>query len=152
VATATINTTIAATPVPTTELIPPPPIHFSGYPTGQQVPLQGKNESWKFPPGFFWGVSSAAYQVEGAVKAEGRGPSIWDKLVRVTGYTVKNDTGDIADNEYYMYKQGMEISSLRVERLLMSGRHCEDCCTWRASLLLLHLLVQDHAIWPWSSQ
>ena len=39
-----------------------------------------KNESWSFPKDFWWGVASAAYQVEGAVKDEGRGPSIWDVL------------------------------------------------------------------------
>jgi beta-glucosidase len=69
--------------------------------------MASKNESWKFPAGFWWGVASAAYQVEGAAKAEGRGPSIWDVLLhRVTGYTVANQTGDVADNQYYLYKQG----------------------------------------------
>jgi beta-glucosidase/6-phospho-beta-glucosidase/beta-galactosidase len=66
-----------------------------------------KNESWKFPSGFWWGVSSAAYQIEGAAQAEGRGPSIWDVLThRAAGYTLFNDTGDVGDNEYYLYKQG----------------------------------------------
>lgn len=66
-----------------------------------------KNSSWSFPKGFWWGVASAAYQVEGGAKAEGRGPSIWDVLThRVKGFTVSNDTGDIADNQYYLYKQG----------------------------------------------
>jgi beta-glucosidase/6-phospho-beta-glucosidase/beta-galactosidase len=71
------------------------------------------NESWKFPAGFWWGVASAAYQVEGAVKDEGRGPSIWDALLhRVTGYSVANQTGDIANNQYYLYKQGKPSHSL----------------------------------------
>lgn len=109
VSTATINTTVAATPVPTNELTPPPGLHYSSFPTGQQIPLVNKNESWSFPKDFWWGVASAAYQVEGAVKAEGRGPSIWDALLhRVTGYSVANQTGDIADNQYYLYKQGMK--------------------------------------------
>ena len=69
--------------------------------------MVSKNESWKFPKQFWWGVASAAYQVEGAAKDEGRGPSIWDALThRVVGYTVANQTGDIADNHYYLYKQG----------------------------------------------
>lgn len=50
-------------------------------------------------------MAGAAYQVEGAVKDEGRGPSVWDKLVRVPGYTAANETADIADNNYYLYKQ-----------------------------------------------
>jgi len=107
VSTATVNTTVSPTPVPTNELIPPPGLYYSSFPSGQQIPMATKNESWKFPSGFWWGVASAAYQVEGAVKAEGRGPSIWDVLLhRVTGYTVANQTGDIADNQYYLYKQG----------------------------------------------
>jgi hypothetical protein len=107
ISTATMNTTMAATPVPTNELIPPPGLHYSSFPSGPQIPLATKNESWSFPKGFWWGVASAAYQVEGAVKAEGRGVSIWDVLLhRVTGYSIANQTGDIANNHYYLYKQG----------------------------------------------
>jgi hypothetical protein len=107
VSTAAINTTVSATPIPTSELIPPPGLYYSSFPTGQQIPMTSKNSSWSFPKGFWWGVASAAYQVEGAVKAEGRGPSIWDALLhRVTGFSVANQTGDIADNQYYLYKQG----------------------------------------------
>jgi beta-glucosidase len=35
-----------------------------------------------FPEDFVWGVSSAAYQVEGAVTQDGRGESIWGPLLR----------------------------------------------------------------------
>jgi len=45
------------------------------------------------------------------VNAEGRGPSIWDVLThRAVGYTIANQTGDIADNQYYLYKQGQQPS------------------------------------------
>lgn len=107
VQTATINTTVEATPVPTSQLVPPPPLYYSPFPPGHQSALASKNESWKFPAGFFWGVASAAYQVEGAAQAEGRGPSIWDVLThRATYLTISNDTGDVGDNQYYLYKQG----------------------------------------------
>jgi beta-glucosidase len=32
----------------------------------------------RFPADFVWGTATSAYQIEGAVAAEGRGPSIWD--------------------------------------------------------------------------
>lgn len=113
---ATINTTISATPIPTSELIPPPPLYYSPFPSGHQSPLTAKNESWKFPKGFWWGVASAAYQIEGAVADEGRGPSIWDIYThRATEITVSNDTGDVGDNQYYMYKQDIaRIAALGV--------------------------------------
>lgn len=107
VQTATINTTVEPTPIPTSELIPPPSLYYAPFPTGHQSPMTVKNESWKFPSGFFFGVASAAYQIEGAVQAEGRGPSIWDVIThRATYLTTANDTGDVGDNQYYLYKQG----------------------------------------------
>lgn len=67
-----------------------------------------KNESWKFPSGFWWGVASAAYQIEGAAADEGRGPTVWDVFThRATEITVGNETGDVGDNQYYLYKQGL---------------------------------------------
>jgi hypothetical protein len=105
---AAVNTTVSPTPIPSSELIPPPPLYYAPFPTGAQNPTVTTNNSWNFPADFWWGVSSAAYQVEGAVKDEGRGPSIWDVLLhRAAGYSVANQTGDIADNQYYLYKQGM---------------------------------------------
>ncbi|KAK0108228.1 hypothetical protein ONS95_003048 [Cadophora gregata] len=117
VSTAAVNTTVSATPIPTHELIPPPGLYYDPFPAGQQIPMTVKNESWKFPAGFWWGVASAAYQVEGAAKDEGRGPSIWDVLLhRVTGYSVANQTGDVADNQYFLYKQDIaRIAALGVK-------------------------------------
>ncbi|KAH9218741.1 glycoside hydrolase superfamily [Leptodontidium sp. 2 PMI_412] len=117
VSTAEVTTTVSATPVPTHELIPPPGLYYDPFPAGQQIPMTVKNESWKFPAGFWWGVASAAYQVEGAAKDEGRGPSIWDVLLhRVTGYSVANQTGDVANNQYYLYKQDIaRIAALGVK-------------------------------------
>ncbi|KAJ8068525.1 hypothetical protein OCU04_004075 [Sclerotinia nivalis] len=117
VKTAATRTTVSATPIPTSELIPPPPLYYPSFPSGAQVPLAQKNESWKFPSGFWWGVASAAYQVEGAVADEGRGPSVWDVFTHnaASKATLFNDTGDVADNEYYLYKQDIaRIAALGV--------------------------------------
>jgi hypothetical protein len=60
----------------------------------------------KLPSGFMWGVASSAYQIEGAVKEDGKGPSIWDLLAhRVPGWVKDNSTGDIVAEHYYLYKQ-----------------------------------------------
>src|ERR1700744_4153451 len=54
-----------------------------------------------FPDGFLWGVSTAAYQIEGAVAEDGRGTSIWDTFSHQPGRTVNGDTGDIACDAYH---------------------------------------------------
>ena len=66
-----------------TQLRPPPTAH---------PPLD--------PPPFWWGTATAAYQVEGAVTAHGRGPSIWDAFSHTPGKTAHGDTGDDADEFY----------------------------------------------------
>jgi len=38
-----------------------------------------------FPADFVWGAATAAYQIEGAVSVDGRGPSIWDTFAHTPG-------------------------------------------------------------------
>jgi beta-glucosidase len=56
-----------------------------------------------FPDGFVVGVSTAAYQIEGAVGAGGRGPSIWDTFAHEPGRTRDGDTGDVACDHYHRW-------------------------------------------------
>ncbi|RAL16391.1 glycoside hydrolase family 1 protein [Aspergillus homomorphus CBS 101889] len=108
VETATVNTTVEPTPIPSSQLIPPPQLYYPSYLTGAQIPGQGKNESWSFPKGFWWGVTSASYQVEGAVKVDGRGPSLWDAFTHRAMSVADNQTGDVAINQYYTYKEDIQ--------------------------------------------
>src|SRR5260370_207002 len=55
----------------------------------------------RFPPGFHFGAGTAAYQIEGAVDEDGRGPSIWDTFSRVPGAVTHGDTGAIACDHYH---------------------------------------------------
>ena len=48
----------------------------------------------RFPPGFLWGAATAAYQIEGAWDADGKGPSIWDAFSRRPGSIRDGQTGE----------------------------------------------------------
>jgi beta-glucosidase len=62
-----------------------------------------------FPKGFLWGSATAAYQVEGAVAGDGRGPSIWDTFANTPGKVNGNATGDVADDHYHRYKEDVAL-------------------------------------------
>lgn len=62
-----------------------------------------------FPPGFLWGVATAAYQVEGAWNEGGRGPSIWDTFSHTPGKTHNGDTGDLAVDHYHRYREDVDL-------------------------------------------
>jgi beta-glucosidase len=98
VATHSVSTTVNPTPEPS--LHGPGAFHplvSSGY---------SELSFAKLPPNFAWGLSSSAYQIEGAAKDEGRGPSIWDLLShRVPNMVADNSTGDVVGQHYYLYKQ-----------------------------------------------
>ena len=49
-----------------------------------------------FPAEFLWGAATAAYQIEGAARAGGKGPSIWDDFSHQSGAVWKGHTGDVA--------------------------------------------------------
>jgi beta-glucosidase len=63
----------------------------------------------QFPDGFLWGAATSAYQVEGAVGIDGRGPSIWDTFSAIPGKTRNGDTGDPACDQYHRYEQDAEL-------------------------------------------
>jgi beta-glucosidase len=58
----------------------------------------------RFPDGFLWGVATSAYQVEGSVDADGKGPSIWDGFVGESG-----DTGETACDHYRRWREDVEL-------------------------------------------
>ena len=62
-----------------------------------------------FPPDFLWGTATASYQVEGAVKEAGRGPSIWDTFSHTPGKVNLGDTGDVADDHFHRYKEDIAL-------------------------------------------
>lgn len=63
----------------------------------------------RFPPDFMFGTATAAYQIEGAVKVDGRLPTIWDLWSHTPGKIADNSTGDNADESYYRYAEDIQI-------------------------------------------
>jgi beta-glucosidase len=62
-----------------------------------------------FPANFLWGTATASYQVEGAWKEDGKGPSIWDTFSHTVGKVKGGDTGDVACDSYHRYKEDIAI-------------------------------------------
>lgn len=93
------STTVSPTPVPTSELILPPPDYF------------GPTDCYNFPQGFVFGVAGSAAQIEGAIANEGRTPTLLELLVQ------DERPKDYVTNEnYYLYKQDIErIASMGVK-------------------------------------
>lgn len=85
-----------------------------------------------FPNDFLWGVSTSAYQIEGAPTAGGKGESIWDRFSHVAGNVVDGSTGDVATGHLERYEEDVALLaqlgvgayrlSLSWPRLMPTGR------------------------------
>lgn len=62
-----------------------------------------------FGPDFTWGVSTASYQIEGAVDEDGRGRSVWDEFSHTPGRILNGDTGDVACDHYHRYREDVAL-------------------------------------------
>src|ERR1700750_279752 len=58
---------------------------------------------------FVWGAGTAAFQIEGATKADGRGESIWDRFAVTAGNVAHGDTGDPACEHYYRWREDLDL-------------------------------------------
>ncbi len=61
------------------------------------------------PASFVWGVSTAAYQIEGAVTEGGRGPTSWDAFCAEPGRVFGQDTGAVACDHYHRYREDIAL-------------------------------------------
>jgi beta-glucosidase len=56
-----------------------------------------------------FGAATAAFQVEGATHADGRGESIWDRFCRTPGNVANGDTGDVACEHYRRFEADLDL-------------------------------------------
>jgi beta-glucosidase len=63
------------------------------------------------PAGFRFGVATAAYQIEGAAREDGRGESIWDRFCAKPGAVDNGDTGDVACDHYHRWPSDLVLMS-----------------------------------------
>lgn len=113
-----------------------------GFTSCPQYPTPYEWEAWPieynytgaFPDGFVWGMGTAAYQIEGAYREDGRGASIWDTFtgadtVGMPGANCSyccqeppcpisenmrrqggaGATGNVACDTYHMYRQDVAL-------------------------------------------
>jgi beta-glucosidase len=58
---------------------------------------------------FVWGAATAAFQIEGATRADGRGESIWDRFAATPGKVANGDTGEPACEHYYRWREDVDL-------------------------------------------
>jgi beta-glucosidase len=66
-------------------------------------------ESLVFPEGFVWGVSTSAYQIEGALNIDGRGPGVWDSFCREPGHVKDGTTAEVACDHYHRWPEDLSL-------------------------------------------
>ena len=72
-------------------------------------PIAGDAVSGPFPDGFLWGMATAAFQVEGAWREDGKGESIWDRFAHTPGKIRGAATADVACDHYHRYREDIAI-------------------------------------------
>jgi beta-glucosidase len=85
-----------------------------------------------FPENFLWGAATASYQIEGSWNTHGKGESTWDRFAHTPGKIRNNDTGDVADDHYRLWKKDIGLMkklglkayrfSIAWPRILPTGR------------------------------
>jgi beta-glucosidase len=70
------------------------------------IPL---HQNLHFGPDFAFGVSTSAYQIEGAVHEDGRGTGIWDVFAQTPHHIWHNGNADIACDHYHRMPEDVAL-------------------------------------------
>ena len=87
--------------------VPPAKPSASAAPTAPATPSAPAEPA--LPVGFRWGVSTSAYQIEGAAAEDGRGVSIWDTFTARPGAVRDGHTGATACDHYHRYAEDVAL-------------------------------------------
>lgn len=80
-----------------------------GTATAQPTAGPAPKDDLSFPQDFLWGCATAAYQIEGGVKEDGRGETNWDVFSHTAGKVARGDTGDVACDSYHRYQDDIAL-------------------------------------------
>jgi len=65
--------------------------------------------NYNFSKNFHWGVSTSAFQIEGAYDKEGKGPSIWDEFTQKNKTILNNHHAKVACDFYHKYEEDISL-------------------------------------------
>src|SRR3954463_11478814 len=63
------------------------------------------------PDRFLWGVSTSAFQIEGATREGGRGVSVWDTFCATPGKIHNGENADVACDHYHRFPEDIALMS-----------------------------------------
>lgn len=61
------------------------------------------------PPGFVLGAATAAFQIEGAIREDGREPSTWDTFMAQPGRIADGSDASVAADHYHRYPEDVRL-------------------------------------------
>ncbi|MFC3452629.1 GH1 family beta-glucosidase [Amycolatopsis speibonae] len=64
---------------------------------------------YRFPAGFRWGAGTSAFQIEGGVTEDGRGPSVWDTFAAAEGSIHSRHTAEVACDHFHRYEADIAL-------------------------------------------
>src|SRR5262249_23734631 len=77
--------------------------------SGAMQRLEGGVGGSHLPAGFVWGAATSAYQIEGAVREDGRGEGIWDRFCLRPDAIKDGSDASVACDHYHRYREDIDL-------------------------------------------